>query len=38
MNCKCPDIAYVVSGLSRSTHNITYEHWNALTHLLRYLK
>ena len=37
-NCTRPDIAYVISGLSRYTHNSTYEHWNALTHLLRYLK
>lgn len=38
MNWTCPNIAYVVSGLSRYTHNSTYEHWNALTRLLRYLK
>ena len=38
MNCTRPDIAYVVSRLSRYTHNFAYEHWNALTRLLRYLK
>ena len=38
MNCTCPDIAYVVSRLSRYTYNHAHEHWNALTRLLRYLK
>ena len=38
MNCTHPDIAYAVSRLSRYIHNPAYEHWNALTHLLRYLK
>ena len=38
MNCTCPDIAYAVSRLSRYTDNPAYEHWNALTRLLRYLK
>ena len=38
LNCTRLDIAYVVSRLSRYTHNPTYEHWNALTRLLRYLK
>ena len=38
MNCTRPNIAYVVSRLSRYTHNLAYEHWNALTRLLRYLK
>ncbi|KAL2232670.1 UNVERIFIED_CONTAM: Retrovirus-related Pol polyprotein from transposon RE2 [Sesamum indicum] len=33
-----PDIAYVVSRLSRYTHNPNNEHWNALRRLLRYLK
>ena len=38
MNSTCPNIAYAVSRLSIYTHNPTYEHWNALTRLLRYLK
>ena len=38
MNCTRLDIAYAVSRLSRYTHNFAYEHWNALTCLLRYLK
>ena len=38
MNCTCPDIAYAISRLSRYTHNLAYEHWNALTRFLRYLK
>lgn len=38
MNCTRPNIAYAVSRLSRYTHNPAYEHWNALTRLLRYLK
>uniref|UniRef100_A0A7N2RBZ6 Reverse transcriptase Ty1/copia-type domain-containing protein n=1 Tax=Quercus lobata TaxID=97700 RepID=A0A7N2RBZ6_QUELO len=38
MNCTRPNIAYAVSRLSRYTHNLAYEHWNALTRLLRYLK
>ena len=38
MNCTRPDIAYAISRLSRYTHNPAYEHWNALTRLLRYLK
>ena len=38
MNCTRPDIAYAISRLSRYTHNHAYEHWNALSHLLRYLK
>ena len=38
MNCTRPDIAYAISRLSRYTHNHAYEHWNALTRLLRYLK
>ncbi|KAL0413045.1 UNVERIFIED_CONTAM: Copia protein [Sesamum radiatum] len=33
-----PDIAYVVSRLSRYTHNPNKEHWDALQGLLRYLK
>ena len=38
MNCARSDIVYVVSRLSRYTDNPAYEHWNALTCLLRYLK
>ena len=38
MNCTRPDIAYVVSRLSRYTHNPSKEHWVALHRLLRYLK
>ena len=33
-----PDIAYVVSRLSRYTHNPSNEHMNALHRLLRYLR
>lgn len=36
-NCTRPDIAYV-SRLSRYTHNLSNEHWNALYRLLEYLK
>ncbi|KAF3640012.1 hypothetical protein FXO37_23714 [Capsicum annuum] len=32
------DIAYDVSRLSRYTHNLSSEHWNALHRLLRYLR
>ncbi|KAL4037745.1 hypothetical protein IC575_001345 [Cucumis melo] len=38
MNYTRPDIAYVVSRLSRYTHNPNRYHWDALRHLLRYLK
>ncbi|CAH9139832.1 unnamed protein product [Cuscuta epithymum] len=38
MNYTRPDIAYAVSRLSRYTHNPSYEHWNALHRLLKYLK
>ena len=37
-NCTRPDIAYVVSRLSRYTHNPSIEHWDAISRLLRYLK
>ena len=37
MNYTRLDIAYVVSRLSRYTHNPSSEHWNALHRLLRYL-
>lgn len=32
------DIAYVMSSLSRYTHNSNKEHWTALNHLLRYFR
>ena len=38
MNYTRPNIAYVVSKLSRYTHNLDRYHWDALRHLLRYLK
>ncbi|KAL0546603.1 hypothetical protein IC582_016515 [Cucumis melo] len=38
MNYTRPDIAYAVSRLSRYTHNPDRYHWDALRHLLRYLK
>src|ERR1044072_7668805 len=38
MNNTRPDIAYVVSRLSRYTHNPSSDHWNALLRLLKYLK
>ncbi|KAL0294458.1 UNVERIFIED_CONTAM: Retrovirus-related Pol polyprotein from transposon RE2 [Sesamum radiatum] len=38
MNYTRPDIAYVVSRLSRYTHNPNKEHWDTLRRLLRYLK
>ena len=38
MNYTRPDIAYVVSRLSRYTHNPSNEHWNDLHRLLRYLR
>ncbi|KAL0357904.1 UNVERIFIED_CONTAM: Retrovirus-related Pol polyprotein from transposon TNT 1-94 [Sesamum calycinum] len=38
MNYTRPDIAYAVSRLSRYTHNLNKEHWDALRHLLKYLK
>ncbi|XP_070033064.1 secreted RxLR effector protein 161-like [Nicotiana tomentosiformis] len=38
MNYTRSDIAYVVSRLSRYTHNLSSEHLNALHRLLRYLR
>ncbi|KAL0431331.1 UNVERIFIED_CONTAM: Retrovirus-related Pol polyprotein from transposon TNT 1-94 [Sesamum radiatum] len=38
INYTRPDIAYVVSKLSRYTHNPNKEHWDVLHRLLRYLK
>ena len=37
-NCTHPDIAYVIGSLSKYTHNPNFEHWNAISRLLRYLK
>ena len=38
MNCTRPDIAYVVSKLSKYTSNPGEDHWKALVRVLRYLK
>ena len=38
MSCTRQGISYVVGRLSRYTHNPNMEHWNALNHLLKYLK
>ena len=38
MNYTRPDIAYVVNRLSYYTYNQSNAHWNALYHLLQYLK
>ncbi|GJS81604.1 hypothetical protein Tco_0748145 [Tanacetum coccineum] len=38
MNYTRPDIAYAVSRLSRYTHNLNIEHWNATERLFAYLK
>ncbi|TYK04654.1 ty1-copia retrotransposon protein [Cucumis melo var. makuwa] len=38
MNYTRPDVVYAVSRLSRYTHNPDRYHWDALCHLLRYLK
>jgi len=38
MNYTHPDIAYVISRLSRNTHNPSKEHWNVLFRLLNYLR
>ena len=38
MNCARPDIAYVVSKLSRYTSNPGPDHWKAIVRVLRYLK
>ena len=37
MNCTRPDIAYIVSKLSRYTSNPSDEHWTALLRVLGYL-
>ena len=38
MNCTRPDIAYVVSKLSRYTSNPSSDHWKTIGRVLRYLK
>ena len=38
MNSTRPDIAYLVSRLSRYTSSPRRDHWNALIRVLRYLK
>ena len=38
MNFARPDISYVVSRLSRYTHNLSSEQWNAFHRLLSYLR
>ena len=38
MSCTRPDLAYVVSRLSRYTRNPSAEHWKSITRLLRYLR
>ena len=38
MNYTRPDIVYAVSRLSRYTHNLAKEHWDALSRSLRYLR
>ena len=38
MNCTRPNIASVVSKLSRYTSNLGLKHWKAIVRVLRYLK
>jgi hypothetical protein len=38
MVCTRPDIAYAISQLSRYNANHGQEHWNALVHVVRYVK
>ncbi|XP_071688027.1 secreted RxLR effector protein 161-like [Rutidosis leptorrhynchoides] len=38
MSCTRPDIAYVVSRLSRYTSNPSTDHWKSITQLPRYLR
>ena len=38
MNCTRPDIAYLVSRLSRFTSNLDVDHWKAIIRVLRYLR
>ena len=37
-DCTRPDIAYAVGVLARFTSKPNFEHWNAMTQLMRYLK
>ena len=37
-NCIRVDIAYAIGRLSRYTQNLSIEHWDAISRLLRYLK
>ena len=38
IDCTRPDIAYAVGVLARFTSKPNFEHWNAMTQLMRYLK
>ena len=38
MNCSRPDLAYVVSRLSRYTSNPRKSHWTTIIRVLRYLR
>ncbi|XP_035840354.1 secreted RxLR effector protein 161-like [Helianthus annuus] len=38
MRCTRPDLAYVVSRLSRYTSNPSTDHWKAITRVLRYVR
>ena len=37
-DCTRPDIGYVVGVLARFSSKPNFEHWNAMTQLMRYLK
>ena len=37
-DCTRPNIAYIVGVLAIFTNKPNFEHWNAMTHLMRYLK
>ena len=37
-DCTRPDIAYVVGVFARFTSKPNFEHWNAMTQLMRYFK
>ena len=38
MNCTRPNIAYIISKLSRYTHNPNKDHWIPLERLAKYLR
>ena len=38
IDCTRPDIGYVVGVLARFSSKPNFEHWNAMTQLMRYLK